>query len=256
MSLVVAVKGTEGIVLAADSRVTLTSQAGMPATYDNATKLIALGMPHTWVGALTCGIATIGGRTPHSLMPEFEITLSPDRMTVLEYAKALSDFFLFQWNRSAQQSVPGMTEFYVGGYSPQQPYGEIYYFAIPHYPKPLEIYSNDFGISWGGQKSVANRIILGYDPQLLAISKQFFNLSDAQVEAFRMQLAGQIEHRIPYGVLALQDCVDLATYLIRTTITAQSLSTDLRGVGGAIDVAAITRADGFSWIQRKQILGE
>ena len=101
--------------------------------------------------------------------------------------------------------------------------GEVYYFAIPHYPNPLVRNPNDFGMSWGGQHSVVNRIIHGYDPSLLAISKQFFDLSDEQVEAFRMQLTGQIEYRTPYGVLALQDCVDLATFLIRATITAQSL---------------------------------
>ena len=51
MSLVVAVKGTEGLVLASDSRVTLTSQAGLPSTFDNATKLLSLGQPHNWVGS-------------------------------------------------------------------------------------------------------------------------------------------------------------------------------------------------------------
>ena len=31
-------------------------------------------------------------------------------------------------------------------------------------------------------------------------------------------------YTIPYSVLPLQDCVDLATFLIRTTMTAQSLA--------------------------------
>ena len=144
MSLVVAVKGTEGIVLAADSRVTLTSQAGWPIPYDNATKLLTLRAPHDWIGALTYGTATIGGRTPHSLMPEFELTLSPDRLTILEYARAVSAFFQDQWTASGQDPASGMTHFYVGGYSPQQPYGEIYYFAIPQYPDPVERSPNDF----------------------------------------------------------------------------------------------------------------
>ena len=159
MSLVVAVKGTEGVVLAADSRVTLTSQTGWPIPYDNATKLLTLRVPHSWVGALTYGNATIGGRTPHSLMPEFELTLSIDRLTTLEYANALSAFFLSHWNASGQDPASGMTHFYVGGYSPQQPHGEIYYFAIPHYPAPVERSSNDFGMSWGGQNEIVNRII-------------------------------------------------------------------------------------------------
>ena len=81
MSLVVAFKGTEGIVLAADSRVTVSSQTGLPSTFDNATKLLTLEEPHNWVGAVTCGVATIDGRTHHSLIPEFEATLGPSRLT-------------------------------------------------------------------------------------------------------------------------------------------------------------------------------
>lgn len=49
MSLGIAFKGPEGIVLAADSRVTLMTQlAGqnilLPATYDNATKMLSVSV--------------------------------------------------------------------------------------------------------------------------------------------------------------------------------------------------------------------
>ena len=256
MSLVVAVKGTEGIVLAADSRVTLTSQAGFPSTFDNATKLLSLGEPHNWVGAVTCGIATIGGRTHHSLIPEFEPTLGEKRLSVHEYAVRLSAFFQDRWQASGQSNDIGNAEFYVGGYDENKPYGAVYYFATPTYPTPIEHNAGKFGISWGGQRNIVDRIIHGYDPQLLPALQQFFSLPDEQVEAFRMRLASQIEYRTPYDVLALQDCVDLAAFLIRATITAQSVSTDLRGVGGPIDVATITRTDGFRWVQRKRVQGE
>jgi hypothetical protein len=56
--------------------------------------------------------------------------------------------------------------------------------------------------------------------------------------------------------LPLQDCVELATFLIRTTIIAQGLSVDLRGVGGPIDVAIITRTEGLQYIQQKNVHGE
>ena len=39
-------------------------------------------------------------------------------------------------------------------------------------------------------------------------------------------------------------------------MTAQSLSVDVRGVGGMIDVATITRTEGVQWIQQKQLKGE
>jgi hypothetical protein len=56
--------------------------------------------------------------------------------------------------------------------------------------------------------------------------------------------------------LALQDCIDLACFFIRTTMDAQKLSIGIRGVGGAIDVAIIKRNQDIHFIQRKKDHGE
>ena len=79
MSLGVVIKGPEGLVLAADSRVTLEARqqngAPIPVNFDNATKLLAFSKPHKHVGAVTYGMAAIGVRTAHSYLPEFEVWL-------------------------------------------------------------------------------------------------------------------------------------------------------------------------------------
>jgi hypothetical protein len=56
--------------------------------------------------------------------------------------------------------------------------------------------------------------------------------------------------------LPLQDCVDLCIFLVRTTIELQKWLVAVRGVGGAIDVATITRTDGFKAIQIKEVRGD
>jgi hypothetical protein len=56
--------------------------------------------------------------------------------------------------------------------------------------------------------------------------------------------------------MPLQDCVDVAIFFIRTTISAQKLTVGLRGVGGPIDVAIITQKDGLQFVQQKKIHGE
>ena len=61
---------------------------------------------------------------------------------------------------------------------------------------------------------------------------------------------------IPYTFLPLQDCIDLAILFIRTNIEAQRLAADERGCGGPIDIATITRLDGFTFVQEKTIKGE
>ena len=51
-----------------------------------------------------------------------------------------------------------------------------------------------------------------------------------------------------------QSSVDLAVYLVTMTVAAQSFTYGrIQGVGGPIDVATITQADGFQWVRRKQI---
>ena len=76
MSLGVAIKGPEGVVLAADCRVTIGAQAPnrpqIMVHYDNATKLLNFSEPHNFVGAVTYGLGLIGQRTAHSYLPEFE----------------------------------------------------------------------------------------------------------------------------------------------------------------------------------------
>ena len=99
MSLAVAFKASEGIVLAADSRVTLTDFKGqwvrtgnpnnwlVPATYDNATKLLTVS-GQKYVAASTYGVGVIGlqePRTAHSLLPEFEAKLAPNRLSVEDF---------------------------------------------------------------------------------------------------------------------------------------------------------------------------
>jgi hypothetical protein len=80
-------------------------------------------------------------------------------------------------------------------------------------------------------------------------------MNEEQKGLLKQQLQ-QISMQLPFQLLPLQDCVDLAIFLIRATIDAQRLSVVLRGVGGPIEVATITRREGFRYIQRKDIVGE
>jgi len=262
MSLGVVIKGPEGIVLAADSRVTLTAErSGSPpvrVNFDNATKLLRLSKPHTFVGAVTYGAAVIGLRTAHSFMPEFdfELKVSEKRLSILEYASLLSRFFLKQWQKAGMpDNIPPMI-FIVGGYDPDAAYGSVYVVDIPRHPTPVEHYAGDaeFGMTWGGQLQVASRLIHGYDPVLPSILKDELGLDDEAVDSLLQTLKQRLEFTIPYKVLPLQDCVDLATLMVRTTIDAQNLAIAVRGVGGPIDVATVTRTGGLEFVQRKTIV--
>ena len=70
------------------------------------------------------------------------------------------------------------------------------------------------------------------------------------------QVLGRFQMPAPIQAMALQDCVDLAIFFVRTTIAAQALTVGIRGCGGPIDVATITRDGGLSFVQQKQLRGE
>lgn len=264
MSLGVVIKGPEGMVLAADSRLTLEARrnegVSLRVNFDNASKLLSFSKPHTNVGAVTYGAAVIGQRTAYSFIPEFETNLPQDGpLTVEEFAKKLSNFYMKQWTEAVapDYSGPGMA-FIVGGYDEGAPYGKVFLLVVPDQPGPLprNPADNEFGMTWGGQTEIATRLIQGYDPKLPNILQQSLALDQEKIDQAIQAIRSGLEFRIPYNILPLQDCVDLATFLIRSTITMQSMAVGLRGVGGAIDVAIVTRSAGLEHIQRKTIRGE
>jgi len=270
MSLGIAFKGPEGIVLAADSRVTLTAEmenAGikylLPSTFDNATKLLQI-TGQKYVGVVTYGLGAIGQqqpRTAHSYLPEFEDLLLKEehnRVSVEQFATKFSDFFLKQWKKSnmpEKYSGPDMI-FLIGGFDEAAPYGKVYEVDIPSKPSPLEQNIGQFGVTWGGQLEFTNRLLKGFDPRLPSVIKDFLNLTTEQQNSLLNHLEATLSSRIPYQFLPLQDCVDLSIFLIRTTMELQRWIIDIRGVGGSIDVATITRTDGFKPIQQKTIVGQ
>lgn len=266
MSLGVVIKGPEGIVLATDSRITLEAQRKgspiPPVNFDNTTKLLSFSEPHNYVGVVTYGAAVIGLRTAHSLIPEFEqeiLSKEEARLTIKEYGDKLSIFFNKRWKDTMPSDYkgPNMT-FIVGGYDPDAAYGKIFLFEIPGQPdpKPRHEGNNDFGMTWGGQLEVVSRLIHGFDPTAVEIIKKTLNLDDKQRDQIYQAIRQELEYPIPYMVLPLQDCVNLAVFLVRATMTAQHLAVGIRGVGGPIDVAVITRTKPLDYVQQKQIHGE
>ena len=275
MSLGIAFKGPEGIVLAADSRVTLNTQVQvpggpqllLPATFDNATKLLKVKV-QDFVGTITYGAGAIGQkepRTAHSFVPEFEASLAnAPRLSVQDYAQKLSDFFMGRWSAAGMPNPapPGQDMiFLVGGYDEGAAYGKVFEMFIPSRPVPREtLPAGQFGATWGGQHQIVSRLMNGFDLLTPQVARDFLHvpvtLAQGQLDPLDIELRTRLSARIPWQFLPLQDCVDLSIFLVRATITLQKWTVDVRGVGGAVDVATITRTEGFKHVQQKAIVGE
>lgn len=260
MSLGIVIKGAEGLVLAAESRVTLQYQAGtklVPVYFDNATKLMSFSAPNTTVGLVTYGQAVIGQRTAASFMPEFEASLPRERLSIEAFATKTGEFFLKQWQSSMPSNYQGPpVTFVVAGFDKGDIYGRVYVVDIPSAPEPKETNpGGEFGTTFGGQFETVNRILKGYATGLPDALTKELNLQPDQVSAMQQTLA-RFQAVIPLPALGLQDCVNMAIFLIRTTIGVQGFTLDIRGVGGPIDIAVITRNKDLRFIQQKEVSGE
>jgi hypothetical protein len=271
MSLGIALKSAEGIVLAADSRVTIFATRQMmlglqqqqmvfPSTYDNANKILSIAT-QKYVGAVTFGAGVIGTtrpRTASSYLPEFEAELvESDRLSVQVFAERLSAFFLRQWEAAGMSMTTTPNEnmiFFVGGYDEGEAYGRLFQISIPLLPVPQEMHAGTFGVQWGGQIDITARMISGFDPMIPTAVQNALGVDPANHRAdLPTQLNNQFTLPIPFEFLPLQDCVDFAHLIVRTTIEMQRFMVAVRGVGGAVDLATITRTGGFAPIRLKQL---
>ena len=262
MSLGIVIKGPEGVVLAADTRLTLGT-----VTFDNASKILPLGQN---AAAVTYGVGSIGGRSAHSLVPQFlkemhERHSEDDNdlflnmlgegptLPVSLWTSELGEFFKRHWESAGSPPEAQSMSFLVAGITEGMPYGET--FRLPYIGGgATQAYGGLFGMAWGGQSDLASRIINGYDGNLTAhIAAQ---LPEVDTSAILQTYAQKYQLPVPYPVLPLQDCIDLAMFLIRATINLQGLAQTVRGVGGTIEVVTITPEEGLQWVQKREIRGE
>jgi hypothetical protein len=223
---------------------------------------LTFGSPYNKIGVVTYGQAAIGFRTAQTFIPEFETTLTGKEITTtLQFAKELSSFFMAQWAASMPANYTGPNMIMnVAGFDDNEPYGRVYSFEIPRVPNPVEQNpvtngQHQFGITWGGQREIVDRLILGYDTRIFNIINQL-QIEPAKIQQLTAGLRG-LNLPMPIQFMPLQDCVDLALLFIRTTIETQKLTVQLRGCGGPIDVAIITRKNKeLKFVQQKEILGE
>jgi hypothetical protein len=256
MSLVVAVKTLEGLVLAVDSRVVIApvdteGVAQAPGTYDNiTTNLFSFKPPHNFVGVVSYAQPVLGNRAVSGYFAEFNEYLNeqlPERLSVYDFASELSQFFTTKWDAVQAPPLGLQLSFFVAGYDDKEATGHVYSIRIPDNIEPVELMEGiPFGILPDGEARIIGRIIAGYDITLTDVVNK--NLTDEKKVELRLP--------IPYDLLSLRAAVDLAIALIRVTIDLQNLAIMPHTCGGPIDVCTITSAEGLRYVQRKEVTGE
>jgi hypothetical protein len=108
-----------------------------------------------------------------------------------------------------------------------------------------------FGVMWDGQYEALNRLILGVGFDIRnALMKQ--SVAPDAAEWLQEELVRDLYAALSVPAMPIQDAIDLARFLVETTIGFVRFAVFLpKSVGGAVEIAAITKHEGFRWVQRK-----
>ena len=268
MTIVVTIKVTDGLVLAADSATSFTDAAGNVAkVYNSANKIFNL--VKVWpIGAMTYGAGSIGTESISTLSKSLRERLTPrkppaqpdaivlnkDSYTIEEVAKKAKDFFEERYKAAYAQPVPGYFLGYrVCGYSnpPNAPEGWEIRILENSSEGPFRIYEdNHFGPLWAGESEALDRLILGLGSK----TKEALVALGATPEVADQTLSQLVNHLYATLFLAampIQDAIDLAHFLVDTAVKFSHFSLRPATVGGPIEIATITQHEGFKWVKRK-----
>jgi hypothetical protein len=255
VTIVVGIATPDGIVLAADSRTTLLMDAADPSSRtrissDSAEKVFLLC---DRFAVATFGDAFVGEQTIAGLMSVFIAQLEETPADGHGLARALGAFFAERYARARTaagapvgRDEPTALGFLVAGYD-SGGIGHLYETRIPG-PEVEEygISTASIGMVPRGQTDVIDRLLRGYDALLL--------------DGLDVELPTEIQHaldQLAYTLMipiTLQDGVDFARFLIRTTIDMQrfsdgtyAFSVGVPDCGGPTTIAVVRRA-GVDWV--------
>ena len=265
MTVAVAVKVFDGIVLAADSATTIELANGSHQVYNNANKVFHLHRKHP-VAAMTWGLGNVGGASISTLAKDLRMRLMgqdqnyagwglTDSYTVEEIASRLVEHIHPLYAADHMQNpAPPFMGFLVAGYSSGQPQAEAWRveMASPALtPVPvLDAGQDSAGWIAYAQPEATVRLFRGLDPQLAdELRSVLDDPAWARVEAV---LSDPQFNRMPaQAAMPLGDAIALAKFLVDVTAGYSHFLLGPDTVGGPVEIASMSRHEGFKWVSRK-----
>jgi len=230
MSLTVVVWTPTGLVMAADSRTSITysrenkygqKSSTMDILTDHTYKLVLLEKCRVGIG--TYGVSHPGGLPVDAHLRIFEEECLTEEDCAPEVAEKLQAYF--------QEKFPEKNLwFFVVGYREEDKVSIPYVYNISVEENKItrvNVQPNGErwpgGVSRGGATDIVNRLIVS-------------------------------DHLPEFGLLPLQDAIDYAIFLVEVTVKAMRFEPGTDTVGGPVDVLVITPKEAF-FVQRKELHG-
>ena len=238
MSFVITVYIPTGIVMASDSRQSITVEGKTPegkplpkvetVSSDFVYKTFLLEKQE--VGLNSYGDALLGKIPTESHIKRFseEMLSDDDDVTTIpakllefirrDFPTADTAFHIAGFKKTERKSIPYVYRCHVGKNVIERPNVA---------PKTENVI---YGASWGGQADVISSLL--------------------------QATPGQPKAPIIWDAMNIQDAIDLAIYAVRVTIDTMRFQARPKNVGGPIDVLLLVPDAKASWIQRKRFRGE
>lgn len=272
MTIAIAIKVNDGIVLATDSRSSIIDRRANGSwavlhAYDHANKTVNLykGLP---IGVVTSGIGTIGYRSIATIAKEFrelltgdtrpDWKLDPSAYTIDHVAQLFHTYVHDEGYVQEFANWPEKPElsFLIAGYSSGSRFPEVWELAYTKNGDSRVVCAlspDDCGIQWLGDGEAISRLVFGYGGRLPGI------LLSEGVEQQKVDNlfspGGPIRQQMKVTLwspeMPIQDAIELADFLVHTTARYTQFIPGGATVGGPTEIAALTRHEGFKWVRRK-----
>jgi hypothetical protein len=267
MTVVVTVKIHDGIVLACDSASTFSNDNGVAIKiYNNANKAFNLvkGLP---IGGMACGAGGIGSASIATITKDLRRRLSGldpahadwklgDDYTIEQVANRVRQLLyeeLFKIEHPNGAPAGFNLAYKVCGYSAGAPLPELWDVRIAgdDCPAPVMLRNQEeCGTNWDGEIDALCRLLLGVGIKFRDILIEE-GIPEKDADAAVQKVRNRLEASVLINAMPVQDAIELAKYMVETTIGFMKFNLGAETVGGPIEIAAITKHEGFKWVQRK-----
>lgn len=252
MTIAIAMKINNGIILATDSSSTILGKNEngddeVHHTYYTADKIFNLkkGSP---IGAISWGDGSINNDSISTLAKDFR-KKNDDEVysSVIDISNKFSEFLK---NKISSETNLG---FLIAGYSLDTGNQNMFLINVNNgnIETPIEINKdNPLAVSWFGNTQFLTRLLLGFDEKLPSILKEN-DVPAEDIEDIINECTDNLQ--LPLGVPAMpiQDAIDLVKFLADISVKSSRFTPGAQLIGGPIDIAVITKHEGFKWIERK-----
>jgi hypothetical protein len=264
VTVAVAVKVFDGIVVAADSATTLTLPNGSHQVYNGATKVFQLHRTLP-LAAVTWGLGSIASASIATLAKDLRRRfmgadpmhggwkLDPSNYTVENVANRLTEMMFDElWAPEYAGQIPAVVGFLIVGYSANAPHSEAWKVVLEdplNHPTPIQVAAPDqAGWLAYAQPEAVNRLFHGYNVEMKA---NLLALADPSKRKDMENLLDAQERLAVVPPMPLFDAIDLARFMVDVTCGYSRWLLGPDTVGGPIEIASISRHEGFKWISRK-----